>query len=258
MKKLQIFEPGPEVFSAQTVSVDFDGTTEFMANTTETTIGFGPSFTIAAWVKPLDVGGTQFVFDVKRTTGNADRIQVRTNDNSPRIRIFDSAGSATPIKDFQWADGATGTENVWQFMTFTYNVTGAVLKGYFDGSEDTPGVKFQDNAGSRSANPAMAVGVAGTTGGGSLNNARMLYVATWDKALSSAEVSAIYNGGDGGAFDLQVDSGSYASSSSLKHWWRLGQVSSDIGKDSVTSGGINIGDNAVDVSAADIVVDAPP
>jgi len=256
MKKLQLFEPALEVFTAQTVSVDFDGSTEFMANTTETTIGFGPSFTIAMWVKPDVVGATQFLLDVKRSSGNADRIQVRTNSNLPRIRIFDSTGGAPTLKDFQW-DSSALTASAWNLVTFTYNVTGAVLKGYFDGSEDTGPTKFQDNSASRSANPSMILGLASTGGGTSLFDGRILYGAIWDVALSSAEVSAIYNGGDGGAFDLKTDSGSYASSSSLKHWWRLGKDSSDIGKDSITSGGINIGDNAANITAADIVTDAP-
>ena len=57
------------------------------------------------------------------------------------------------------------------------------------------------------------------------------------------------------SLDLSTDSGNYASSSSLTHWWRLGSNSSDIGKDYV--GSIDIDQNAQNIGAEDIFTTPP-
>ena len=51
-------------------------------------------------------------------------------------------------------------------------------------------------------------------------------VAFWTTDLTAAEVTAIYNSGSG-TLDLSEDSGNYASSSSLQHWFRLNNDLSD-------------------------------
>ena len=51
-------------------------------------------------------------------------------------------------------------------------------------------------------------------------------VAFWTTDLTASEVAAIYNSGSG-TIDLSQDSGDYASSSSLQHWFRLNNDLSD-------------------------------
>ena len=59
--------------------------------------------------------------------------------------------------------------------------------------------------------------------------ATMLSSAFWSTVLTPSEVTAIYNGNGGGAFDLNFDQGNYASSGTLEHWWRFGhQVSPNL------------------------------
>jgi hypothetical protein len=58
--------------------------------------------------------------------------------------------------------------------------------------------------------------------------------------------------------NLALNSGNYVSKANLVHWWRLGHDSGDIGKDYGTgSPFIDVMTNAANISAADIVVDAP-
>jgi len=112
-------------------------------------------------------------------------------------------------------------------------------------------------AGSRIDAPMM-LGVGNRTVASNLIPQRILYGAFWNVALSAAEITAVFNSGTGGAFDLGNDSGNYSSSANLQHWWRFGHVASDIGGDSGKATVlIDMLQDAVNIDATDIVVDAP-
>jgi hypothetical protein len=81
--------------------------------------------------------------------------------------------------------------------------------------------------------------------------------AIWDDDLDQANITAIFNEGDGLGFDLSSDSGNYNKSANLIHWWKLGEDADDIGADSGGGAAIDIDTNAVNISSADIVEDAP-
>jgi hypothetical protein len=76
-------------------------------------------------------------------------------------------------------------------------------------------------------------------------------VGMWDTALTAVELGEVASGTFG--FDLATNSGTYTSSASLQHWWRLGADSSDIGAD--YAGAIDVGVDAT-VSGVNIVVDS--
>jgi hypothetical protein len=79
--------------------------------------------------------------------------------------------------------------------------------------------------------------------------------------LTAAQILETYNGGNGSAFDLNTDSGNYAQSGDLAHWWRLGhEADPNLGKDYAEAGftpTIDIGDNKVGLDDNDRVADVP-
>ena len=57
----------------------------------------------------------------------------------------------------------------------------------------------------------------------------------YDLVLSSAEILAMYNGGNARDFDLETDSGNYVSSANLIHYYRVGLDDLQMGLDRGTS-----------------------
>jgi hypothetical protein len=77
----------------------------------------------------------------------------------------------------------------------------------------------------------------------------------WSVALTQAEVTVLQNGSSPQTFDNRYDSGNYASSANLQHYWRHGGDKTDIGRDwGNASTLIDVGDNAVNITSSDIVI----
>ena len=55
----------------------------------------------------------------------------------------------------------------------------------------------------------------------------------WNSALGSAEIAEIYGSLGNREFDLTADSGNYSSSSSLQHYYRMGD--NDSGSNSIVT-----------------------
>jgi len=252
--KRQLFIPVG--FEAQTVSIDLNGTDELLRNNSVNAIGFGDVFSFVTWIKfTSDPDANDFIFFMLPSAGSNNRMEFTSQlaTDEPQFVFWDSSG--TVVKNYRFPDSAF-SNNVWIMAAFTYD--GTTLKGYFDGVEDANPTKTSDNAGNRSANPALTVTIGATSTEVAHAPIRTLYTALYDVELSQAEITAIFNGGTGGSFDLANDSGNYVSSADLQHWWRTGQDSSDIGKDSgKASVLIDIDTDSVNVDATDIVADAP-
>ena len=144
------------------------------------------------------------------------------------------------------------TQNVWQLLSVSWD--GTNLKLYRDGVDPTPATPL-DNACTQTDN-MYRVSIGADIVSGNIAGGRYHSVAVWDSALTSGEMLAIYNSGDGEGFDLSTDSGSYTSSSDLVRWWRLGLDSTDIGKDYVDDN-VDVMDDAANITSGDIVTDSP-
>ena len=235
-------------------ALDLDGA-EYLQNTTDNTLGFTTTHSMMLVVKPTTANNLAAYLHLK-----ADA------DSKSSIRLFSQSG--VPDMRVQLRDEATGNlaqDKTWDsvladdtWVTIVYTFTGPTsLTFYKNGADEGAADATATNNSTTMADRARKVIVAAQNGGGLPLTGRIHSAAIWSTALSSVEVTAIYNGGAVGAFDLQTDSGDYSSAASLKHWWRHGLDDTDIGKDEVVVGGIDIGDNAVGITSADIVTDSP-
>ncbi len=245
-------------FTTQTKSLDFDGATETLRNMSGISFGVGDDFTYATWVKRRDLTNKFELVLFDSTGGSNNRIQFSTGlagqpDGSPRFVVFDGVGDR--IKDFFWAN-SDWPINVWTFWVFTWTGTpGSAMLGYVNGVLTLEDFKNRDFTGNRS-DASMRYLHGGDTG----LACRRLSSAWWNTVLTASEILEMYNAGVGGAFDLRVDQGNYASSAALKHWWRYGhkispRLAEDLGGHTSL---IDLEVDKIDINLADIVIDAPP
>ena len=247
-----------EFTSPHTKAVDFDGSTEYLANTTYQTLGFGDVFTIGIWFNVDSASGTNSIA-VLNGNGNNSRITIQVmdlaSDQRFRVELFDSGG--TSIKTWAKNGMYSLSTNTHVFITWTGNTT---LNAYFDGGAAVTGwSKAIDTTGTM-ADDARRIWIGADSAAGALFTGNIAEFAIWNVSLDSNNRTAIYNGAGGSATgfkdDLRNDQGNYDQSSALVHQWKLGNdgtADAKIGFDYVSSGGANLSDNQVNVTTSDIV-----
>jgi hypothetical protein len=211
---------------SNTYSVSFDGTNDYMTSSPVT-----PSAqqgTISAWIKTTAGGpifswsnlnynppsGTTRPLLSVRSTGELDYLFQQQHSGSVVNRIRSTS---------------TVNDNNWHHVVVTSN--GSSWAMYIDGSAASTTIPNGSNTGQwvgdiYSLNSAFVafsdIGAARrhpTIGGNSYFNGSIDEVAVWDSALSSSDISSIYNSG------VPND----ISSLSPAGWWRLGDNDSGTG-----------------------------
>lgn len=241
-------------FSDQT-SLDFDGSSEYLANTTLSAYGIEQTCSAMAWINHGSTG-TMAYTDWKDTNGRN------------RILLYLSSGGAGTIRFWMTDDAGTGSEVDSTVVPNTgswYQVVGTKDSTtnyhiYVNGDKTSKGSgeTFLVPA------PGHMLGIAARPNDQGVKlDGDVHSVAIWSSLLSDAEVTAIYNGGDGYSFDLSTDSGDYVSSANLVHWFRLG-TAADGGREGTTyvvdyvdSGGIDMSANDANMADTDIVSTYP-
>jgi hypothetical protein len=213
-------------------------------------LGPNNAWTISIWWKPDIVASNDWILDMGGSNLTWNRVQLYSQSSTTlRIDVNDSGG--TLRKRYQKA--AAITDQTWQLTSVTWD--GTNLTAYRNGvdlvmNKNQDAACTQDNDLVRLSIGATLVHAA---------NGKILAfhsVALWDEALTAAELVACYNAGDGSSFDLQSDSGNYASSANLVRWWRLGSDPADLGREYV-AGDNSLSTHAVNIDATDVVADAP-
>ncbi len=243
---------------AQTVSLDFNGTSERMLDAVQRDHGFGNAFSWAAWLKPDQIAGDptgdifQHIMQLGPSEGaaGADRLDFfMDNSASGRMKVqLHSAGGGTE-KSYRW--GGVFTIGEWTHVLITWD--GTDLNGYFDGQFQVAGKQTDNALTVANVNRITGVGRLDATSGFYWDG-RIHSIAMWDTNIDSA-AGAIYNGGSS-AFDLKTNKGQYTFASNLLPWWRFGHDSDTVGKDFGT-GPVAIDIPGIGITSADIVTDAP-
>ncbi|MEE8551529.1 MAG: LamG-like jellyroll fold domain-containing protein [Gemmatimonadota bacterium] len=214
----------------------------------------GPEFTVSLWVKPDAVNVSGTMFDTPATFfGSRVIFDCRGAASSGRLGIILTDGGATQRQNKEY-DGVLAA-GVWVYLTISIEDSPFRQRTYINGVETAPTTIINDSAfGSGGQDREVFIGSNGSGGGTDQFPARYHSAAWWAEELTPPEVLETFNGGDGKAFDMLVDSGNYASSDNLQHWWRLG-LNGILGKDF----GITPVDilGFIGVDASDIVEDAP-
>lgn len=240
-----------------TASVDLNGSDEYLANTSDSTLGISTVWSLECWVKPRsNAGGTEVGLLVLKPSASFNSAILLTlsddSDTSPfRIRIYNSSG--TLFKDYLFGSYTSGD---WTQLAVTWN--GSTLTVYQDGVVDASPTKTLDNAGSTSTNGRQVIiGVDETLAAGFLDGLPHRQ-AIWDIARSAASVAASYNSGDAPGFEPRItDDGDYdGDEDDLIHCWDW-RDSTDIGRDFGHGTAIDVATNASNISAADLSADEP-
>jgi hypothetical protein len=244
----------PPAYVENTNSISLDGTTEYLANTTVSSLFNSLDYTVACWAyKTADITVNYgALVGIKEASGNVERILLQTsstNQGRQDNAIYPTTGSRHFIRyESTWT-----TQNVWVFVVITHDGAGDVTTFYVndvDRGSDT------DSEGFSTADRQLHR--IGQTFPGYIHS-----VAYWDTVLDTDNLTAVYNGADGN-FDLNVDAGNYDTSGNLLAWYRLGaDDSSDTALgynySAVTADKdvMNCMDNAANVTTADVVAASP-
>lgn len=258
------------------VSLKFKGVDAFLEKVMRQKLGIANLWTISIWLKPfedlirekLPVLNHRTLLHLKGSSHRneiliwADRI---TNVKPDVITVenWDKKGDRLRITRFNMA------QKRLEWRNFSVSWDGSNLIGWNNGFQitdihetflGTNTLAMEDlvASGGRGVRVGAAYsGIAGavivplTTWSGLLGS-----IAIWDSQVTGSELREAVSGTFG--FDLTTNSGTYQSSANLIHWWRLGADNTDIGRDfTVTSGLINIGDDATISGINSIVTDSP-
>jgi hypothetical protein len=217
----------------------------------------GNNITMSCWINPLGATSGGFarpMFNMfENITDDLLEMYLTTTGQNVVYTVLVKKGVGAK----QYSISPDADSNLWANFTFTYVQSTQTLRVYLNGIEDTTPTKTQDGSPGvfdDTGNKILEFAKKGNSGGLS----HELSAAIWDGVLTPAEISAIYNAGDGGNFDLNFNNGNYGSSSNLIHWYRMGhQVAPDIFNDYALAGSFQHDLDSTNQIDGDIVVDAP-
>lgn len=231
-------------------AVDFDGSTEYLANNTMQTIWIANSFTVAWWFKSSSISSFMYLFNTDNNSNpNVNAIALWMN--ASKIYAFIKNPDANQ-KQYQWA--TTLSNNTRYYIALTWNWS--IFNLYLNWVADTPYSKITDWTPTTmtDSNRWCYIACWRTL---SPNWPHVVsHVAVWNTALSATELLALYDSGNGYKLDVRNSKWNYTSTSALKHqWvpWKDWTSITTMWTDYVASGWINIWSNAANISSADIV-----
>ena len=228
---------GASGFSNQ-YSLDFDGVDDILITTKDSTIMPTDNLTVGCWIKPSTWafpgnGQVYYPFGCVGAGGWGVRFQNNYNGTvttfSSAIRISDTGSGSVGYLQPSAGTGFSSTLRAltgFHYIALTYDKTTGVASLSLDGVEKgsqngATGADIVYNATGGLKLMFGADAFTDTTGqnffGGNIDEG-----SVWNKALTSAELVAVYNGGV--PIDLLTDAGDYVSSSNLQGWWRNGDT----------------------------------
>jgi len=143
-----------------------------------------------------------------------DNIEIGTDGTNIEIYV-DSQSNDAPAVTYD----AGIQNNIWYHLTFTYNKNETNEgKLYINGSEANTWNQWGGNIDNAGGSP-VTIGNTNhieTPFKGFINE-----VAIWNEALTSAEITTVYNSGSG--FNAAVNSGNYSSASGLVGYWKINE-----------------------------------
>jgi len=257
MKKLQIIEPG-FIFKPHDQSIDFNGVDEVMANESFNTLGVANTWSLMIWMRRSSAGeGLNAILRIfalnDASGGNLIRVESRGNEVQNPLTVVLTRPTGVVFKNYRYQSPAAGKfpYDEWRQLILIWD--GTALSAYDNGvNVDASASKVTDSTGTMT-DTARSVFIGSFSLAGPKWIGFIHSAALWDADITSA-VAEIYNGGVASTFNLR-DASFVAN---LQHWWRLGQDSTDLGKDSArTSAPIDVNVDSANITSADIVSESP-
>ena len=225
-------------------AISFDGSNDHVLISDQDDFSFGDGsgndkpFTFSAWVFIEDVtGGDEGPFITKGEVGGGTNIEYIFKHKEGQLRAFiykgDNTGTNNRIK--LEADAASIPDATWTHVALTYDgsLSENGLKFYTNGVQTaaTAGTDgfYAAQGGTRNSNEPLIIGKTNNPGANAAQTYedRMADVCIFNKELSAAEVSELYNSG---RVKNMLKATTYGN---LISWWKMGD---DL--DTTDSGGI--------------------
>ncbi len=143
-------------------------------------IGGEGSYTLAAWIKPSDLGGNKFLFG---QTSQGIHNGIRNNGFLHQAHWGADTNGATNLNDYLAAD-----EDGWVHAAWVYDGSTDTGQIYLDGVLDYEG-------GKRAPNGSGNLIVGGSNGGGDNFRGLVDEIAVWDNVQSAEAIAALAAGG---------------------------------------------------------------
>ena len=192
--------------------------------TTTTTTSILPqgngSRTVTAWVRPTNNNNTWSM--VQFGTGDCTGKMWGLGRRNGKLGLWGGC------KD--WTSNLSIPSNEWSFVVLRYN--GTKVRAYVNGTWDETTLN-----GFNTQISDLFIGGETTNNGSSFRSyftGDIDEVAIWNKALSNAEILALYNGGTG--IDAATNGGGYSSKANLKGYWKFNEGSGSIVSDASGNG----------------------
>lgn len=167
-------------WSNNTYSLDFDGTNDYLAIGSTSKLEFTGSFSLSAWIKP-DLNKTQYVIDTNSDGGTGNGYMVRCESNGT-VKFWSYSAS------YLLTSTATVSTSSWNHLVAVKE--GSTLRLYINAG--TP-VTRTDGGFAASDTTNLRIGNSSLFGG--YFNGLIDEVSMYNYALTSANVSSIYNSG---------------------------------------------------------------
>jgi hypothetical protein len=190
---------GTATYSAGKINngVNFTATTMYLGKSSPTGLPSGTSaFTMATWVNFTNFSTARYFMSFGGTTNNT-MPTIRCDSSTSWVIDDNGAGTAFPAVSAM----STGT---WYHIVYTYPGSGNIYTAYLNGTS----IGTADNT--RAPNMGttnVSIGSNNNTSQSSNLVGSMDEVGIWSRALSSGEVSDLYNGGAGISYPSAVISG---------------------------------------------------
>jgi hypothetical protein len=262
--------PTPGTFQ-NLYSLDFDGVDDILITTKDSSIMPTDNLTIGCWISPSTwafAGNNQDHYPVGCVASGGWGIFFDNNYNGTVtefksiIRVSDTgSGSAGYLQPSAGAGFSSTLRALtgWHYLALTYDKASGVASVSLDGVEKG------------TANAAAGADIAY-----SVSNLNLMFGAdaqsdsvgqnffegnidegsVWNKALTSAELVAVYNGGV--PIDLLSNAGDYVSSANLQGWWRMGDPDGTSAYPTITDASTNTNNGTMtNMTSGDIETEAP-
>ena len=259
----------PDIFNEY--SLAFDGVDDILITTEDSSIMPTDNITVGAWIKPNTwafAGNSQVRYPFGCVTSGGYGLYFANNFNATItsfkgiIRVSDTgSGSAGYLEPDATSFSATlRALTGWHYVALTYDKVTGVASLSLDGVEKATasGLAGADIVYHPTINRPLMFGadaLADTTGEnffeGNIDEG-----SVWNKALSSAEILAVYNSGI--PINLLSNTGNYVSSGNLQGWWRMGDPNGTSSFPTITDNSTNTNNGTMtNMVSADIELVVP-
>jgi len=207
-----------------------------MVQISASTAGFTNIMSFTAWAKVTTWGSWNYwaflsIEDSDNNDSNLFSLSYTDMGTGDKLRGYALNDLSQPRQNQLVT--TTSADAGWHHWVMTWDGSADTMKYYQDGallnvatdyasSDATPPI---DNA-TRLVRLGRAQGLPNMVG-------TLYSLAFYDVALDQNNITALYNGGDGSAFDVMTDSGNYNTSSNCRSMYQLGNgtVHTDYGQD---------------------------